>query len=163
MTYSELYITTTFRSDPDMLRRAYNIYNATIPGLEDVQNLFWALIFQPLPPAITSKTSIHGIDPLGLDGNPPLVLALISSAWSLDTDTARVVQTGRKLISDIEQAAADTGNANRYIYLNYAYQGQDPIRGYGEQNKAFLQEVSRAYDPHGLFQTGCPGGFKVFP
>ena len=155
-------MTTTFRSDPKMLEKAYDLYTATIPGLSDIENLFWALIFQPLPPIITSKTDLHGTDPLGLSGNPPLVLTLISSTWDKDSDTARIVQTARDLISKIDEAAAISGNANRYIYLNYAYEGQDPISGYGEQNKKFLQSVSRTYDPNGLFQTGCPGGFKVF-
>ncbi|KAL9092032.1 MAG: hypothetical protein Q9159_001030 [Coniocarpon cinnabarinum] len=158
----EIYITTTFRSDPTMLQKAYDLWVPTTNSLSDVQNLFWSLIFQPLPPAITSKTDKHGIDPLGLSGNPPLVLALISSAWDLDSDTPRVVQTAKNLISNIDNAAVETGTTNRYRYLNYAYEGQDPITGYGSDNKAFLQKVSRDYDPDGLFQTGCPGGFKLF-
>lgn len=160
---SELYITVTFKSNPTLLKKAYYLYNDTIPGLSTIQNFFWALIFQPLPPVITGRTHKHGIDPLGLDGSPPLVLALISAAWDRDTDTPQIAATARKLIADINTVAREMGLDDYDVYLNYAHEGQDPISGYGTKNKAFLQQVSRDYDPHGLFQWGCPGGSKVFP
>lgn len=51
-----------------------------------------------------------------------------------------------------------------FVYLNYAFDFQDPIGSYGEKNQAFLQETSKnyRYNPEGLFQKGVPGGFKLF-
>jgi hypothetical protein len=46
--------------------------------------------------------------------------------------------------------------------MNYAAKGDDVISSYGAANKAILQKASKKYDPHGLFQTGVPGGFKLF-
>jgi hypothetical protein len=36
---------------------------------------------------------------------------------------------------------------NRWVYLNYASQWQDPIQGYEITNKLELQSVSSKYDP----------------
>lgn len=46
--------------------------------------------------------------------------------------------------------------------MNYASAGQPVIEGYGEENVRFLREVSRKYDPKGVFQRRVPGGFKLF-
>lgn len=34
--------------------------------------------------------------------------------------------------------------------------------GYGPENHKQLQTIAKAYDPHAVFQTLMPGGFKVF-
>ncbi len=47
--------------------------------------------------------------------------------------------------------------------MNYAWIDQDPIVSYNAENKGRLQQVSKKYDPEGVFQKGCPGGFKLFP
>ena len=51
---------------------------------------------------------------------------------------------------------------NEFIYLNYALQSQDPIASYGEESVARLRAVSSRYDPQGVFQRLCPGGFKLW-
>ncbi|KAI4868741.1 hypothetical protein F4820DRAFT_408617 [Hypoxylon rubiginosum] len=52
---------------------------------------------------------------------------------------------------DIEKDAERRGRKVPHIYLNYTSSFQDPFASYGEENKKFLREVSRRYDPHGLF------------
>ena len=49
-----------------------------------------------------------------------------------------------------------------YIYWNYAFSDQDPLLSYGKENVEKLRNVSKKYDPDGMFQTACPGGFKLF-
>jgi hypothetical protein len=39
---------------------------------------------------------------------------------------------------------------------------QDPIDSYGVTVKKELQEVSKKYDPTGMFQKQVPGGVKLF-
>ena len=53
------------------------------------------------------------------------------------------------------------GTARDYIYLNYAYPKQDPIRTYGAENVRLLKNAAAKYDPKGVFQKLVPGGFKV--
>ena len=67
------------------------------------------------------------------------------------------------LLGQIETATKAAGVFNAFKYLNYAAGSQDPISGYGAASKSNLQSVSKKYDPSGFFQTGVPGGFKLFP
>ena len=90
------------------------------------------------------------------------MLVEVAAVWTSAADDARVVQALRTFVEDVDQAAWKRGLGSRFVYLNYAYKGQDPIAGYGERNKVRLQEVSRRYDPEGFFQRGVPGGFKLF-
>ena len=77
-------------------------------------------------------------------------------------DDALVNSVTKTLIGEIEKATTKAGVFNGFKYLNYAAFFQDPLSSYGPQNKATLQAVSKKYDPSGLFQTGVPGGFKLF-
>lgn len=49
-----------------------------------------------------------------------------------------------------------------FVYWNYAFSHQDPLRSHGEENVRGLRCASGKYDPDGLLQKVCPGGFKLF-
>lgn len=66
------------------------------------------------------------------------------------------------MIEDIDAEAIQRGQAVPYKYLDYAWDFQDPIGSYGGGNVEKLKEVSKKFDPKGLFQKGVPGGFKLF-
>jgi hypothetical protein len=53
------------------------------------------------------------------------------------------------------------GGLLEWRYLNYADKSQDPLASYGEGNVRLLREVAARYDPEGVFQRFCSGGFKV--
>jgi len=44
---------------------------------------------------------------------------------------------------------------------DYCGAWQQPFESYAEDNLAFLNGVIRKYDPNGLFQDACVGGFKL--
>jgi len=50
---------------------------------------------------------------------------------------------------------------NPYLYLNYAEKWQNPIRGYGKDNKMILKKISKNYDTMRTFQETVTGGFKL--
>ena len=87
---------------------------------------------------------------------------LINATWKRASDDALVYAAVDELFGKIEAKAKELGVFNRWKYMNYAAGHQDVIAGYGEETKRMLQDVSRKYDPEGLFQKGCVGGFKVF-
>jgi hypothetical protein len=60
-----------------------------------------------------------------------------------------------------EFARGIDGGLLEWRYLNYADKSQDPIASYGESNVQFLKDVTAKYDPETVFQTLCPGGFKI--
>ena len=81
--------------------------------------------------------------------------------WDERRDDEFVKTTTRRTIEQIDAVAVVYKSSHRYRYLNYCAEWQRPFEGYGEDNLQFLQEVSRRYDPEGLFQRGCVGGFKL--
>ncbi|KAI0000601.1 hypothetical protein F4779DRAFT_622508 [Xylariaceae sp. FL0662B] len=77
-------------------------------------------------------------------------------------DDSQLIGVGKALLNKTEADSAVRGLAVAYKYMNYAFSFQDPISSYGPENKRLLQEVSKKYDPEGIFQKGFPGGFKLF-
>ena len=156
-------ITTTFKNNLAMLNRAREISMQKVSIVKNVQGIVWSLIFQPIPPAITSKSLARGGNVMGLSADTDaLVLTLLVVMWDKESDDDLLNSEARQLIDEVDAAAEAFGVASRYKYLNYADRSQDPIAGYGSESQHLLQHISRKYDPHGVFQRGCPGGFKVF-
>ena len=131
--------------------------------MEKVTGIVWSLTFQPIVPAISSKSAPLGGNSQGLSpSDGPLVNALLTASWSLAGDDALVNSVAGGFIDGINARARNAGVYNNFVYLNYANKTQSPIDGYGAVNKAQLQAVSKKYDPQGIFQKGVPGGFKLF-
>ena len=126
----------------------------------NVKGLLWTLVLQPLLPNWTRKGDAN---PLGLDDgtHEPLIVVSFTVNWDERRDDELVQTTTRRAVEQIDAAAAANKTAHRYRYLNYCAEWQRPFEGYGEENWRFLQGVSRRYDPEGLFQRGCVGGFKL--
>ena len=129
-----------------------------------VKGLVWTLVLQPLLPDWARKGDAN---PLGLglhDGSPhdePLVIVSFTVNWAERRDDDFVKMTTRRAIEQIDAVAVANRTGHRYRYLNYCADWQRPFDGYGAENRRFLHEVSRRYDPEGLFQRGCVGGFKL--
>ena len=159
-----MYVTTTFKPSLPFLHEVFTLYNASLQILlPTTKNLGYSLTYQAIPTAITSKSALTGGNAMGLDpSDGPLVLCLLSVSWLAEADDNLITKTAKKLFDGIDKRADEEGLAVRWKYLNYAAKWQDVIGGYGEVNRGKLQEASRKYDPHGLFQKGVPGGYKVF-
>jgi hypothetical protein len=67
----------------------------------------------------------------------------------------------KDLIEVVEELTQAEGVYHPYKYLNFAAWFQDPLGGYGKEQKDVLKEVARKYDPTSLFQRQLPGGFKL--
>jgi len=102
-------------------------------------------------------------NPLGLDDgtDEPLVNVSFTVNWPNSRDDEFVKSMTRRTVEQIENFAVAHDTGHRYRYINYCDEWQHPFQSYGKQNWEFLQETSRKYDPEGLFQRGCIGGFKL--
>ena len=85
----------------------------------------------------------------------------IDLSWLNAKDDALFRKIGQTSTNQINHYAQSINKANEYIYLDYADQTQNPLRGYGAANLRKLREVARKYDPQAVFQTLVPGGFKL--
>jgi hypothetical protein len=124
--------------------------------LADIEGLQIALLLQPHP--VTDGQNSLGLPPGGED----VVMSVITVSYSKKSDDDTVRGGLQAIIIKHEEILRREGVYIGWKYLNYADKLQDPIGSYGEETKARLQAVSKKYDPYGLFQTGVPGGFKLF-
>ncbi|KUJ13165.1 FAD binding domain-containing protein [Mollisia scopiformis] len=156
----QMFATTTIKNDPATIKAVHQAYLDPISSLRGCKGLVWTLIFQPLLPEWARKGHDN---PIGLaDGtNDPLVIVAFTINWDEDRDDDLVKKTTREAIEKMDKAAEANRTWHRFRYLNYCATWQRPFEGYGVENVRYLQEVSRKYDPDGLFQNGCVGGFKL--
>lgn len=158
----QVFATTTIKNDPATLAAAHAAYCDAIASIRrvNIKGLVWTLVLQPLLPDWVRKGDAN---PLGLDGgiDEPLVIVSFTVNWAECRDDDFVQTITRRTVEQIDAAAAANKTGHRYRYLNYCAQWQRPFEAYGGENWRFLQGVSRRYDPEGLFQKACVGGFKL--
>ena len=153
--------TTTIQNDPATLAGAHTAYRDAITSIRrlNVKGMSWTLVLQPL---LADWVRRGDTNPLGLqDCSEPLVIISFTVNWLQSQDDDFVRATTRRAIEQIEAVAIANKTAHPYRFLNYCGGWQKPFESYGKENRAFLQEVSKRYDPNGLFQKGCAGGFKL--
>ncbi|KAL8715302.1 MAG: hypothetical protein Q9225_006426 [Loekoesia sp. 1 TL-2023] len=162
--FRQLYRTTTFKNSLPFLQYVYDLFaHQSVPPVQSLAGVQWALTFQPIVPAITSRSDPLGGNSLGLDpADGPLVNCLLTGTWNRTEDDTIARNSAVRLFTDIEEEAKRRGLYNKYKYLNYADGSQDVIDGYGTESKRNLQRVSQKFDPRKVFQTQVPGGFKLF-
>ena len=160
----QLFSTGTYRNSAKMMKQVYEIANDTVRDLNGVSGVKYSLSFQPEPIVLLEKAKSAGGNSLGLDpAEGPLFNFLLTVTWDSASDDALVKRKAQELYTRSEVAAEELGVQNKYLYLNYAAEWQDPIAGYGRDVKARLQATSKEYDPSGVFQNQVRGGFKLFP
>ncbi|GAB1737424.1 hypothetical protein NU219Hw_g1569t1 [Hortaea werneckii] len=158
-----MFVTSTYSNSAEMLKQIFLMANETVRQLEEVAGLIFILSSQPEPTIIQKASAEAGGNSLGLtveDG--PLFNFQWTLTWDDAEDDELVEQQVRDAYNQAEYKARELGVQQKFIYLNYAAPWQDPIGGYGEDAVRRLREVSRKYDPTGVFQKQVPGGFKLF-
>ncbi|KAI0164073.1 FAD-binding domain-containing protein [Xylariaceae sp. FL1272] len=156
------YMNCTLRADKHALVAAANIYTKAIEPLKPIEGIVLCLTLQAYPKSLLRQTLERGGNVLGLSSEEPLVTVLLLTYWRASEDDKKILTVLRSALQEIEQDAEKRGQRVPYVYLNYSEVFQDPFKSYGESNKTFLQEVSRKYDPEGVFQRLVPGGSKLF-
>ena len=150
---------TTVRNDLETMKAAYGIFCQTMAGLKDIKGFKVSFTFQAILPGWYNKG-----DPniLGLEGcNEPLIIVHLSNTWPEAKDDQRIRAAVQAMLEQIEAMAAAKKTGHPYRFINYCMEWQRPYDGCGEKNLKLMREASSKYDPEGLFQTGCAGGFKI--
>ena len=159
----QVFATTTIKNDAATISAAHTAYCDAIASIRrvNVKGLLWTVVLQPLLSDWTGKGD--AANPLGLHDSTheSLVIVIFTVNWDERQDDDFVKTLARRTVEQIDAFATANTTGHPYRYLNYCAEWQRPFIGYGEDNWRFLQGVSRRYDPEGLFQKGCVGGFKL--
>ena len=93
--------------------------------------------------------------------NHPFKVVLYSALWANASANTLVEQAVKEIETNVTSLAKDAGLNRKFLYMAYANKGQGVIQSYGQSNVQALREVSRRFDPTGIFQRKVPGGFKI--
>ncbi|KAI1141849.1 FAD-binding domain-containing protein [Hypoxylon sp. FL0543] len=139
-----------------------DLYEKEVNPIRNLTGIVPALIYQVLTVPQLKAMTRNGGNALGIGGGKkPLFLIQLAVMWMLESDDKVVLTTMSKILSRSQELARERGLDHPFLYMNYASQFQDPIASYGAENKARLVEVSKKYDPQGVFQNLNPGHFKL--
>lgn len=125
-------------------------------------NMLSQCIFQPLPKLYAEKSVEAGGNVMGLERQKDdgiLLLALIEVPTA--EQRAAAYPKVKAWIEELQAYASSVDGAQDWLYMNYADPGQKVLRSYGAENVEFMKKVAAKYDPEGVFQKLCPGGFKI--
>lgn len=154
--------TWTVKLDKDLATSTKDIFFEEVTAIADAADLVAAVSLQVITEPILEKVTTRGGNALGLSAaDGPLMNVLIALKWSDTADDTRLNQFAAKVKDRAVAVAKAKGKDMAYLYMNYASPWQDPIAGYGSANKARLQQISKKYDPTGVFEKLQPGYFKL--
>jgi FAD/FMN-containing dehydrogenase len=158
----ETYWASTFQLSNEHLTFIKDVFYEELESIKDAAGLVPAATVQVITDGQLAGMARHGGNPLGLSqSNGPYLLLNLNTQWTNPSDDERILAANRRIIERSVAKANEMGIYEEYIYMNYASQFDDVIASYGAENKARLIEVSRKYDPTGVFQRLVPGYFKL--
>ena len=151
----------SFYNDLSTLKEAVQIWEDCVTLVHKVKGVTFTIMFNPITPVMVQRGHDRGGNVLGLPTDITIVIATFCVTWDDAEDDKTVVDACGIYFDKLENFSKQRHVHHPYIYMNYGWEGQPVIDGYGEDNKAFLSAVSKKYDPDGIFQRAVPGGFKV--
>ena len=164
---SNIFFTATFKNDPEIVTHAVELHEKLVAEFKQFipdGNFLTQCLFQPLSTLYGKRSVAAGGNALGLDRQK--VNGLIFTAVAMLRTEAQRAWAYPRIATWVDElkAFADTkidgGNLD-WVYLNYADMSQDPLGSYGQRNVQRLKQVAAKYDPTGVFQGLCIGGFKI--
>lgn len=148
----------TFKLDRDLMAWMQALHQKDVGSLPDQGSL----TFQAFTVPTLSQTSKKGGNALGLSPDDgPLMHILLYMVWDDATKDDTLNKAASAFMDTAKTEAKNRGLYHKYIYMNYAGPYQNVVPSYGEANLAKLKKIAKKYDPHAIFQTLQPGGYKL--
>jgi hypothetical protein len=166
--YYDFWHTITVKNDPAIIRKAVELHESTVnqlltAGGSEVGNFTTMTLVQGMPRILKTISDERGGNVMGLDTYLSEDLQLLM--FSLNIGDPALADLGRELAikwrDDTADYAKSVGGFIPWQYLNYADKTQDPLAYVGQENFDTILATAKKYDPNGVFQTRCPGGWKI--
>ncbi|KAF7596948.1 hypothetical protein BBP40_011314 [Aspergillus hancockii] len=120
------------------------------------------LDWQPIGAHWMKASKERGGNALGLDSSKIYLCYAEVVEWIGSAYDDIVAQWVEETTYAINNATQKAGLYDAFNYMGDAAGFQSIFPGYGKENHAKLQTIAQIYDPHSVFQTLMPGGFKIF-
>lgn len=146
--------------------KASELHDALVEDLKVLipdGNFVTQCLFQPLSKLIGQRSAEAGGTVMGVESqaHDGLLFTAVVMVKTAEQEAMMYPKMKAWLAALQGFAATIEGGNQRWIFMNYADPSQDPLKSYGAENLTRMQNVSSKYDPDQVFQTLCPGGFKV--
>lgn len=163
---SNSWFTLTFKNDPRVVKKAAELHKSYVEEMLKIvppKDLVTQSLFQPIPALFTEHSVAAGGNVLGLDQMEGNHLQWLSANAVKTAEFEAIVhRRASTMKTQLEEYAASIGALVPWQYVNYADPSQNPLKSYGKKNIEFLKEVSKKYDPTGVFQKMVPSGFRLY-
>ena len=121
-----------------------------------------AVQYQPLPRIFTQYSLERGGNVLGLDRyKDNNIIFLLDVAWNGTKFDAEIRRLADRVLTNLTTYLQKERALKDFHYIDYSFQDQDPLGGYGTTALNKIKAASRKYDPSQVFQRLVPGGFKL--
>ncbi|KAM4057466.1 FAD binding domain-containing protein [Hirsutella rhossiliensis] len=152
----------TIANDYQTLREIWDATDKVYNDLPQKEKVDWIIQLIPQPKVQQSYAKKRGGNSLGLANvKEDQIVFWLASRWT-DPSLDDMMEAARRKFIDVSEAVAKKhGTYSPFLYINFAAPSQEPLCGYGAESVAFLNKTAKKYDPHGVFQTLMPGGFKI--
>lgn len=164
--YYNIWYTLSFKNDASIIQKASELHYTLAQELKEkvTDGDFTShCAFQPIPLIYSQHSVAAGGNIMGLEAYPHDGIMLQVSASVKTAELEAWVRPKVRAITQDLAAFASTveDGIMPWQHLNYAAADQSPLQSYGPENVAKMRAAAAKYDPHGVFQRLCPGGFKI--
>lgn len=158
-----LWYTLTFKNDTVFIIEASEkLYRFSEQLQAQTSDFTTHVAFQPIPRLYVEKAAIAGGNVLGLEKIPyDAIMLQVSVSVKTATIADWVRPRIKAFLDELRAFAVSRDGFVPWTYMNYAHESQDVLQGYGKDNVIKIREAAVKYDPEGVFQTLCTGGFKI--
>ena len=162
--YRQTFYTTSFTGSVESIRLInQTITQAALDRFADIKDSYISLIHQPVSKSWLEAAQKAGGDAIALDpsrGN--FIIFDLNIHWSEPEDDALAYQFSQDMLMKLDAAAQEKNLSYPFLFMNDAGPGERVIQSYGYgASLEKLKQIRRKYDPLGIFQALCGGGFKV--
>ncbi|KAK0625504.1 hypothetical protein B0T17DRAFT_600017 [Bombardia bombarda] len=164
--YHDIWFTASFKNDVRIIAKAAELHEAMVDEFKAFipDGDFWTqCLFQPLPTLFGRRSAEAGGNTMGVERQKHNgVLFQAAAMVRTPEQEAFAYPKVRDWIAAVREFAATIEDGNlEWVYLNYSDRSQNPLGSYGLENVGRLAKIAAKYDPEGVFQKLCPGGFKI--
>ncbi|KAJ2997224.1 hypothetical protein NUW58_g722 [Xylaria curta] len=164
--YYTSWFTLTFKNEERIMAKASELHDRLVSSLLSFVpegDFMSQCIFQPLPTIIAQHSVREGGNIMGLEDNESdgILFQMITMMKTPEQHAFAYAQLKACVESLRDFAGSVEGGLFRWLYMNYADKSQDVLGSYGPENVKKMREVADKYDPTGVFQKLCPGGWKL--
>ncbi|KAF9877883.1 hypothetical protein CkaCkLH20_04459 [Colletotrichum karsti] len=160
-----LWRSATFSNDARILHKLVETHRDFVARLREriPDDGFNTICFaQALPTLYAKRGQDRGGNVLGVENLGGNCISFLGAANVKDEQH---VEFASGVLQDwydsLIEYAKSIGVWKDWLYLNYSDKSQNPLQTYGQENVDKIRAAALKYDPKGVFQTKCPGGFKI--